>query len=91
VKGREEILRVHAKKVKLAESADLSKIARGTPGFSGAELANLLNEAALLAARKNLKAITNPRTGRSPRQSALGPRTPQHGPQREGKGKHRLS
>ncbi|MBE7498071.1 MAG: ATP-dependent zinc metalloprotease FtsH [Verrucomicrobiaceae bacterium] len=59
VKGREEILRVHAKKVKLAENADLSKIARGTPGFSGAELANLLNEAALLAARQNLKAITN--------------------------------
>ena len=60
VKGREEILRVHAKKVKLADSADLSKIARGTPGFSGAELANLLNEAALLAARKNMKSITNP-------------------------------
>ncbi|MDH4453064.1 MAG: ATP-dependent zinc metalloprotease FtsH [Verrucomicrobiota bacterium] len=60
VKGREEILSVHAKKVKLADSADLSKIARGTPGFSGAELANLLNEAALLAARKNMKSITNP-------------------------------
>ena len=60
VKGREEILRVHAKKVKLSESADLSKIARGTPGFSGAELANLLNEAALLAARKNMKSITQP-------------------------------
>lgn len=60
VKGREEILRVHAKKVKLSENADLAKIARGTPGFSGAELANLLNEAALLAARKNMKAITNP-------------------------------
>ena len=60
VKGREEILRVHAKKVKLADSADLSKIARGTPGFSGAELANLLNEAALLAARKNMKSITQP-------------------------------
>ena len=60
VKGREEILRVHAKKIKLAESADLSKIARGTPGFSGAELANLLNEAALLAARKNMKSITSP-------------------------------
>ena len=59
VKGREEILRVHAKKVKLSEAADLSKIARGTPGFSGAELANLINEAALLAARKNLKAITS--------------------------------
>ena len=60
VKGREEILRVHAKKVKLSDNADLSKIARGTPGFSGAELANLLNEAALLAARNNLKAISNP-------------------------------
>jgi cell division protease FtsH len=60
VKGREEILRVHSKKVKLAEGADLSKVARGTPGFSGAELANVINEAALLAARKNLKAITTP-------------------------------
>ena len=58
VKGREEILKVHSKKVKLAEDADLSKIARGTPGFSGAELANVINEAALLAARRNLKAIT---------------------------------
>lgn len=60
VKGREEILRVHAKKVKLAEGADLDKIARGTPGFSGAELANLINEAALLAARRNLKSIGTP-------------------------------
>lgn len=60
VKGREEILRVHAKKVKLSESADLGKVARGTPGFSGAELANILNEAALLAARKNLKSIGTP-------------------------------
>lgn len=58
VKGREEILRVHAKKVKLGENADLSKVARGTPGFSGAELANVINEAALLAARKNLKSIS---------------------------------
>ncbi|MFZ4764485.1 MAG: ATP-dependent zinc metalloprotease FtsH [Roseimicrobium sp.] len=60
VKGREEILRVHAKKVKLSEAADLNKIARGTPGFSGAELANIINEAALLAARRNLKAIGTP-------------------------------
>ena len=57
VKGREEILRVHAKKVKLSESVDLSLIARGTPGYSGAELANVLNEAALMAARKHQKAI----------------------------------
>ncbi len=57
VKGREEILKVHAKKVKLAELVDLGVLARGTPGYSGAELANLLNEAALLAARRGLKAI----------------------------------
>lgn len=58
VKGREEILRVHSKKVKLAENVDLAVTARGTPGYSGAELANVLNEAALLAARKGLNAIT---------------------------------
>jgi cell division protease FtsH len=55
--GREQILRVHAKKVSLAENVDLSVIARGTPGLSGADLANLLNEAALLAARRNKKKI----------------------------------
>ena len=60
VKGREEILRVHSKKVKLNEDADISKVARGTPGFSGAELANVINEAALLAARRNLKGIGTP-------------------------------
>ncbi|MGB6222043.1 ATP-dependent zinc metalloprotease FtsH [Haloferula sp.] len=58
VKGREEILGVHVKKIKLAPGTDLSVIARGTPGFSGAELANLINEAALLAARGGLKAVT---------------------------------
>ncbi|HNQ89712.1 MAG TPA: ATP-dependent zinc metalloprotease FtsH [Verrucomicrobiota bacterium] len=58
VRGREAILKVHAKNVKLAPDIDLSVIARGTPGFSGAELANLLNEAALLAARLNKKLIT---------------------------------
>jgi len=57
VRGREAILKVHAKNVKLELGVDLSIIARGTPGFSGAELANLLNEAALLAARTNRKAI----------------------------------
>lgn len=60
VKGREEILKVHAKKVKLHKDVDLSVIARGTPGFSGAELANLLNEAALLAARSGKKSINMP-------------------------------
>jgi cell division protease FtsH len=57
VRGREAILKVHAKNVKLAPTVDLSVIARGTPGYSGAELANLLNEAALLAASTNKKAV----------------------------------
>ena len=60
VKGREQILGVHAKKVKISAEVDLSVIARGTPGFSGAELANLLNEAALLAARTGKSEISNP-------------------------------
>ena len=60
VRGREAILKVHAKNVKLDPSADLSVIARGTPGYSGADLANLLNEAALLAARTGKKAISMP-------------------------------
>ena len=58
VRGREAILKVHSKKVKMDPSVDLSIIARATPGYSGAELANLLNEAALQAARHNKKAIT---------------------------------
>ncbi len=57
VRGREAILKVHAKNVKLLPEVELSIIARGTPGYSGAELANLLNEAALLAARTNKKGI----------------------------------
>ncbi|HTD86491.1 MAG TPA: ATP-dependent zinc metalloprotease FtsH, partial [Candidatus Binatia bacterium] len=57
VRGREAILKVHARNVKLDPSVDLAVIARGTPGYSGAELANLLNEAALLAARNNKKAV----------------------------------
>jgi cell division protease FtsH len=58
VKGREEILRVHTRKVPLSEDVDLSVIARGTPGFSGADLANLVNESALWAARQNRKFVT---------------------------------
>ena len=58
-KGREEILKVHAKKVPLAKDVNLSVVARGTPGFSGADLANLVNEAALLAARKNKHKVTS--------------------------------
>ena len=57
VKGREEILRVHTRKVPLSDDVDLSVIARGTPGFSGADMANLVNEAALWAARQNRKFV----------------------------------
>jgi len=57
VRGREEVLRVHAKKVPLSEDVDLRVLARGTPGFSGADLANMVNEAALNAARMNRKSV----------------------------------
>ncbi len=57
LKGRTEILNLHGKRIKFAPDADLSRVARGTPGFSGADLANLLNEAALLATRKKLDGV----------------------------------
>ena len=56
--GREKILKVHAKKISMAPDVNLRTVARGTPGFSGADLANLVNEAALLAARKNKRIVT---------------------------------
>ncbi|MBI4466570.1 MAG: ATP-dependent zinc metalloprotease FtsH, partial [Acidobacteria bacterium] len=57
VKGREEILKVHVRKIPLAPDVDLAVLGRGTPGFSGADLANMVNEAALLAARRNQKSV----------------------------------
>ena len=57
IRGREEVLKVHSKKVPLAEDVNLQILARGTPGFSGADLANMVNEAALTAARFNRKAV----------------------------------
>lgn len=57
IRGREEVLRVHSKKVPLAEDVNLGILARGTPGFSGADLANMVNEAALTAARFNRKSV----------------------------------
>jgi cell division protease FtsH len=57
VRGREGILQVHTRKIPLADDVDVSVLARATPGFSGADLANLVNEAALLAARRNQKAV----------------------------------
>jgi cell division protease FtsH len=59
LKGREQILKIHAKKVALEPEVDLRQIARGTPGFSGAELANLVNEAALYAVRNGRRTITD--------------------------------
>ncbi len=58
IKGREKILAVHSKKIPLSREVDLKVIARGTPGFTGADLANLVNEGALLAARRNKKRVT---------------------------------
>ena len=58
VRGREGILRVHTRKVPLANDVDLHVLARGTPGFTGADLANLINEGALFAARQNRKVVT---------------------------------
>jgi cell division protease FtsH len=59
VKGREQILRVHTRKIPLAQNVNLERIAKGTPGLSGAELSNIVNEAALLAARRNKPAVDN--------------------------------
>jgi cell division protease FtsH len=58
IKGREKILAVHSRKIPLSKEVDLKVIARGTPGFTGADLANLVNEAALLTARRNRKRVT---------------------------------
>src|SRR5919202_971183 len=60
VRGREGILKVHTRKIPLGEDVDISVIARGTPGFTGADLANLVNEAALNAARYNKKVVSMP-------------------------------
>ncbi|MBN8222441.1 MAG: ATP-dependent zinc metalloprotease FtsH [Spirochaetes bacterium] len=58
IKGREAILKIHSRKVPMEEGASMDKVARGTPGFTGADLANLINEAALLAARNDRKKVT---------------------------------
>jgi len=73
VKGREEILRIHVRNVRLSEDADLSKLARQTPGFSGADLANLVNEAALLAARRGKEAVMQPELEESIERVMAGP------------------
>ncbi|MEF9841555.1 MAG: cell division protein FtsH, partial [Raoultibacter sp.] len=65
VKGREKILQVHAKNKPIAKDVDLQKIAKLTPGFTGADLANLLNESALLTARRGKKVISMREVGES--------------------------
>ncbi len=90
VKGREMILKVHAKKVPLSPDVDLAVIARGTPGFSGADLANLVNEAALLAARVDKTVVESERFRQRQGQGPDGRRTPQHGHLRRREEEHRL-
>jgi cell division protease FtsH len=73
LKGREAILTIHAKNKPLADDVDLVSLARRTPGFTGADLANVVNEAALLTARKNLDQITNEALGESIDRVMAGP------------------
>ena len=73
MKGRLEILRVHSKGKPLDKSVDLQGVARKSPGFSGADLANLVNEAAILAARRNKKVITTPEFGEALERVVAGP------------------
>ncbi len=88
VKGREQILKVHTKKTPLADDVDLTVVARGTPGFAGADLANLVNEAALIAARQNRKVVTQYDFELCQRQSNDGCRAQEHDHQRRGKEEH---
>lgn len=78
IKDREEILKIHAKNKPLEADVALRKIAERTPGFSGADLANLLNEAAILAARANRKTISNPDLKEAVEKVMLGPQRKSH-------------
>lgn len=78
IKGREEILKVHTRKIKLSPNIDLKSIARSTPGFSGADIANLCNEAALLAARNNKEAVENSDFEKSVERVVMGPEKKSH-------------
>ncbi len=78
IKGREEILKIHAKNKPLAKSVNLREIAERTPGFSGADLANLVNEAALLAAKNNKKTVSNLNFLNSIEKVLLGPERKSH-------------
>ncbi len=73
IKGREEILKVHIREIKLGPDCDLTKLAKQTPGFSGADLANLVNEAALLAARRNKETVSQSELEESIERVMVGP------------------
>lgn len=73
IKGREEVLKVHVRTIKLSPDANLAHLAKQTPGFSGADLANLVNEAALLAARRNKEFVTQPELEESIERVMVGP------------------
>lgn len=78
IRGREEILKVHTRKIKLAASVNLKSVASQTPGFSGADLANLCNEAALMAARTNKEAVEEIDLDRSVERVLMGPEKKSH-------------
>ncbi|MDD5042388.1 MAG: ATP-dependent zinc metalloprotease FtsH [Candidatus Omnitrophica bacterium] len=78
IKGREEILKVHTRKIKLSPSVDLKSVASQTPGFSGADLANLCNEAALMAARSNKEAVEESDLDKSVERVLMGPEKKSH-------------
>jgi len=78
IKGREEILKVHTRKIKLASSVNLKSVASQTPGFSGADLANLCNEAALLAARNNKEEVEEIDFDKSVERVLMGPEKKSH-------------
>ena len=90
VRGREGILQVHTRKIPLADDVDISVLARATPGFSGADLANLVNEAALLAARRNQKFVTMRDFESSQGQGPDGRRAQEHDHHGRGEEDHRL-